>query len=114
MEVRDRSDEFLNERIDGEVDLYQMVCSQFMRFNMVDKIPILSDYFNKNDLMKKKPNVQKFYLNKFFNIQLLQLDVNTSAERYCLITDGSIEDWINLFNSKIMPFLAEHDLPRVI
>ena len=114
MEMYDRSQEYLNKREDGEVNLFDFVAQQFIQYGIPDNIVVVQDYFMKNDLMDRKPNVQKFYLNKFFTTQLLMSEKNSIEQRYCLITDGTIEDWAKLFKNKIMPFLVENNLPRFI
>ncbi len=44
------------------------------------------------------------------------MSVNTYSEeeRYCLIPNGSSEDWLKLFQSKILPFLMANNLPNAI
>jgi hypothetical protein len=111
MNVTDRTQEYLDTRSPGELDLYSVVVNEFHQSGLINKTPILTEYFEKNQLMDKKPNVQRFFLNKFFTTQLLMTTVNSSECRYCLINDGTIDDWIRLFKSKILPFLIENNLP---
>lgn len=61
---------------------------------------------------------QRFLLNRFFNTQLHHIGVNqkvdTREERYCLLDEGSPEQWLTSFQSKILPVLVSHNYPVVI
>lgn len=54
---------------------------------------------------------QRACLNRFFYSQLATLNVATQEPRYCLIPDGSIEMWFDLFSRKVLPYCAEYRLP---
>ncbi len=61
------------------------------------------------------PKGQRFLLNRFFYLQLISLDgINTMDERFCLIEDGTFEDWLRLFSNKVLPCLISNNLPRKI
>lgn len=62
----------------------------------------------------KISSVQRFNLNRYWSLQLMAVDKYSEEERYCLIPNGSNEDWLNLFNIKILPFILENKLPRAI
>ena len=67
------------------------------------------------DGLEKIPEVQRYLLNRFWNLQLLTVkDVSTLDERFCLVPDGAVEDWLRLFKQKILPFAIQHRLPRII
>ncbi len=111
MKIEDRAQEFLDERSPNEIDLCTEVKLLFINSGLGPKLHILDKYIQENGISNKKPNVQRFYLNKFFNYQLLIYPANSSEQRFCLINDGTVEDWLRLFKSKIIPFLLEYDLP---
>lgn len=61
------------------------------------------------------PVGQRFLLNRFWNLQLMNIqDTNTMEERFCLIDNGSPEDWLRLFQTKVIPCLVKHRLPKVL
>ncbi len=61
------------------------------------------------------PIGQRFLLNRFWNLQLLNIPgTNTMEERFCLIENGSPEDWLRLFQTKVIPCLVKHRLPKVL
>ena len=61
---------------------------------------------------------QRFVLNRFWHIQLqaLQNKTNKSTidERYCLVENGEPEQWLSLFEEKILPIAIQYNLPEVI
>jgi hypothetical protein len=59
------------------------------------------------------PLGQRFLLNRYWNLQLLCVS-QTVEERFCLIDNGSPEDWLRLFETKIVPCLIQHRLPKVL
>lgn len=56
-------------------------------------------------------DAQRFFLNKFWVLQLCTLPINTMHERFCLVPNGEFKDWLRLFEKKIVPVLLEHNLP---
>lgn len=61
----------------------------------------------------KASHVQRFNLNRYFGMQLLRVEgQSTLDERYCLIPNGEVKEWLNLFAAKVLPTLVAHDLPR--
>ncbi len=111
MKIEERRQEFLEERGPDEIDLCQEVKMLFINSGLGNKISILDNYINTNNIANKKPNIQRFYLNKFFNYQLILFANESIEQRSCLITDGTVNDWLRLFKTKIMPFMIEYDLP---
>lgn len=59
----------------------------------------------------KIPTVQRFFLNRFWIIQLLNTGSNSQDIRFSLIPNGSIEDWLRLFKNDVLPFIIKHKLP---
>lgn len=61
---------------------------------------------------------QRFLLNRFFNTQLHHIGVNkkidTREERYCLLDEGTPEQWLTSFQNKILPALITHQYPVII
>lgn len=59
----------------------------------------------------KKPEPQRHALNRFWNLQLIAFGSITIEHRFWLVPDGSIEDWLKIFEGRIVPFAVEHRLP---
>ncbi len=108
--IKDRSQEYMAIRGPNEIDLYQVVVDSFIKSGIGNKVPLIEAYFVKYDLLDKKPEVQRFYLNRYFNLELMKATVDSMDQRYCLINDGTIEDWIRLYKTKILPFLLQYNL----
>lgn len=57
---------------------------------------------------------QRMFMNRYWHSQLNSLterSVNTIEERFCLIPNGEMNDWINLFKQKIAPCAMTNGLP---
>lgn len=55
--------------------------------------------------------VQRHLLNRYWTMQLMYSSKPTTEERYCLIPDGQVTDWLRLFKDKVFPFVLENHLP---
>lgn len=59
----------------------------------------------------KAPNIQRFLLNRYWNQQLMCSQANSMDQRYCLIPNGEVIDWLRLFKESVMPFILQNNLP---
>lgn len=59
----------------------------------------------------KVPDVQRWLLNRYWNLQLMASNIPSVNERFCLIPSGPLDEWVNLFRTVIVPFLKSHHLP---
>lgn len=110
------NDIFVNIRKPEELDLIAAVRTILVNSGLAKEVEQSYDS-NKyiNDGLHLNPLGQRFLLNRFWNLQLLRIpDCNTVEQRFCLIEDGSPEDWLRLFETKIVPCLIQHRLPVVI
>lgn len=102
-------------REQGEIDLVEETRRRLIEAGLSNEVTCA---FDTNqyviDAVDKKPEVQRYLLNRFWNVQLLTSNAESFEERYCLIPNGDIEDWLRLFSKKIVPFAVTHRLPRVI
>jgi hypothetical protein len=58
---------------------------------------------------------QRYFVNRFWLLQLMSLvDVNTMSQRWCLVPNGDIKDWLRLFEDSIVPTLVAHQLPKTL
>ena len=89
--------------------------------NMLAESGLLPNVINNYDTCsyiqeayKMRPEGQRFLLNRFWNLQLLVIDKNTIDERFCLISNGEVSDWLRLFKEKILPCAILNRLPTVL
>lgn len=61
--------------------------------------------------LDKAPDVQRWFLNKYWHLQLMSTDALSVNERFCLIPNGPVDVWFDLFKKEIMPFIIRHSLP---
>jgi len=105
---RDRSDEFNSERSPNEIDLLAVVSKDLKESGLFIIESHLQDYCETQGIVNKRANVQRFCMNKYFILVLMIYPENTMDQRYCLISDGTVENWLDLFRRKILPFLRNH------
>lgn len=63
------------------------------------------------EAIEKNPEVQRFFMNRYWNLQLLSCPKYSIEERYCLIPNGEVSDWLRLFSTKVLPFVIANNLP---
>lgn len=106
---------YLDTRRADEFDLVGAVRTTMLNAGLGQRIP---EFFDSNiyiiDAANKKPEVQRYLLNRYFNTQLMNADANSIDERFCLIPNGEIADWLRLFTDKVLPFIIANDLPKGI
>lgn len=62
----------------------------------------------------KPSSVQRHLMNRYWALQLMSSTKPTTEERYCLIPNGTVEQWLDLFSKKVLPFVVENKLPVTI
>ena len=62
----------------------------------------------------KRPEVQRYMLNKFWNLQLMMFASESINERFCLVPNGQVGEWMKLFKTSVLPFLIAKRLPIFI
>lgn len=60
------------------------------------------------EAQNKIPEVQRYLLNRYWALQLMQASRVSIDERYCLIPNGSLDDWKRLFETKVLPFVVNY------
>ena len=100
---------------EGEIDLVQTVRQILAESGLGLKLPEAYD-LNQHiqSAIGKNEIVQRHWLNRYFNLQLLSASQQSTSQRYCLIPNGSTEEWLRLFKAQIVPFCIANDLPRVL
>lgn len=56
--------------------------------------------------------IRRFLINQFWRNALGKVDLytenNTMGERFCLVEDGSIDDWLRLFDTQVAPSIIKY------
>jgi hypothetical protein len=101
-------------REEGDTDLICACVDVLKESGLGQKIDIFLDNHNIISGIKLKPEAQRFLLNQYWRVQLMSAPVSSTNERFNLIDTGTPSDWLRLFKQFIIPFIVEHDLPKVI
>lgn len=107
--------EYLQVRQPADFDLVAHV--RQMLINAGSHPEAISAYDNHHlvlEAMDKVPTIQRFLLNRFWMLQLMSCPAVSTKERYCLIPNGSIDDWVRLFGDTVLPFATRNNLPIMI
>ncbi len=59
----------------------------------------------------RNSEVQRTLLNRYWNYQIMTVNIESQEERFCLIPNGQIDEWLRLWQSKVLPFVIQHQLP---
>lgn len=59
-------------------------------------------------------DIQRFLINRYWHLQLGTLPFNTMDQRYCLVPNGTIDRWLQLFDEMVAPLVVQHNLPPAI
>lgn len=102
-------------RTESEIDLVSEVRNMLC---MSGLSALVAENYDNNqyivDARNKKPEMQRFYLNRYWSFQLISAPESSIEERYCLIPNGDVKAWLKLFRDKILPFLVRNHLPRKV
>ncbi len=110
--LENKKREYGAERTATDFDLVNYVYERLISVGLVKNAEFFINNMGLNDAINKKPEVQRYILNKFFFTQLVTTSEPSFEERFCLVPDGSVQEWVDLFDKKILNFLIRNDLPR--
>ena len=79
---------------------------------LVENAHYLVSKMEEMGVLYKNPEIQRYYLNVFFNTQLMLSSEYSVEERYCLIPEGDLSVWLDMFKKKILNFLIRNNLPK--
>ena len=96
---------------DNDLDLISSVRSIMLNSGLGQKIDAYDNDRFIVEASGKTSDVQRFLLNRYWNQQLMASEKQTIEERFCLIPNGTIDDWLRLFQAKVLPFVVENNLP---
>ena len=100
---------------EGDINLVEVVRTLLMECGLGQQVPMAYDQNTYiQQAQGKNVEAQRYLLNRYWNLQLLSCPDISIEERYCLIPNGSIEDWVRLFKAKVLPFCIKNQLPQVI
>lgn len=106
---------YMAPREDGEIDLIAEVRKALCESGLAQQV---TAWYDTNESIQaattKKAEVQRYLLNRFWNVQLLSTKATSFDERYCLVPNGDTQDWLRLFKEKVLPFAVAHSLPRAL
>jgi hypothetical protein len=97
---------------DGDIDLVEKVRELLIGAGLYQNVV---NCYNTNHFIieatGKTSEVQRYLLNRYWNIQLMTTTNPSIEERYCLIPNGQISEWLTLFQAKVLPFILVNNLP---
>jgi hypothetical protein len=104
--------EYQQVREPGDRDLVAEVRQKLIQAGVpMESMVHFNNHQNIIDASNKKPEAQRFLLNRYWNIQLLNCPKTSADERFCLIPNGTLDDWMRLFEAKVLPFIITNGLP---
>ncbi len=69
---------------------------------------------NKDAFFHESENFRRFNINQFWRKALGVIDLTTNAntigERFCLVEDGSTDDWLRLFDEQVAPTIVNYQI----
>lgn len=78
----------------------------------------VAEHFDTHPFVKEARSMpmqgQRFLLNRFWNLQLLSLNLPTMQERICLVDQGTGSEWLRLFKEGILHTAISQRLPRIL
>lgn len=106
-------DIFAEPRKDYELDLVGEVRKLLIASGQGPNIQNFDNYQLIKDAAPISPVGQMFLLNRYWRLQLIGVDTESSLDaRSHLIDDIPNEDWLRLFHEGVLPFILKHCLPR--
>lgn len=105
---------YLQKPQEGEIDLVATVRTILQENGLGQNILAYDSNLHIQQAIGKNQEAQRYILNRFWNIQLLDCSDISIDERYCLIPNGTIQEWLNLFKTKVLPFCIKNNLPKAI
>jgi hypothetical protein len=106
---------YQQERLPEDVDLLTAVRDLLISSGLFKSVETAFDTNRFIIEAKDKPSdAQRFLLNRYWSLQLMQSSKVSVNERYSLIPNGDIAAWYRLFKNVVLPFIIENNLPVVI
>lgn len=108
-------DQFAKPREDGEIDLIASCRQLLVDSGLIQNAESSFDTSQHIKIAQGANSLaQRYCLNTFWRIQLMRLPCDTQRERFCLLDEGPVENWLRIFEEAIMPVVRLHNLPKSI
>ncbi|MCK9517318.1 MAG: hypothetical protein M0Q87_14945 [Ottowia sp.] len=105
-------DQYYQPKNPNDMDLVAIVREDLINSGLANHLSTAYDNSRFiQEAVGKDSNVQRFLLNRYWTQQLMSAKQVSIEERYCLIPNGDVQDWLRLFRSKVLPFIVQNDLP---
>ena len=107
-------DRFMASKPEGDLDLVQQVADNLSQYGLKDQLN--AHYFNHRFVQEaqgKRSDIQRHLLNRYWNLQLAMAPGSAEIRPY-LIQTSTVENWFDLFQRHVAPFIVNHQLPRPI
>ena len=75
-------------------------------------VRIMLDNNKIKEAMDSNNDIQRVALNWFWNLQLLGVGAVSQDARMSLIPNGECHQWLSLFQTYVLPFIIENNLPK--
>lgn len=99
------------EKNDGELNLIKRVRESLLNVFPEERV---IEFYDNNSLigpnMDLNNDTQRFVLNRYWSSQLYKSTENTTNLRRSLIPNGSHNEWLNIFQDLILPFISSNNL----
>lgn len=59
-------------------------------------------------------SIQRFLINRYWRETLGALPIDTMDIRYCLVEQGSTEDWLRLFKQGVVKCIVDNNIPAAV
>ncbi len=103
---------YFAQRQPGEIDVVQEVRSILYKSGFPKHLIELFD--NDQTIVNaasKNAFTQRYLLNRYWTLQLQSAPANSEQARYFLLPEGDIQEWLNCFQTVVIPFAIENNLP---
>lgn len=107
-------DRYMASKPEGDLDLVQQVADNLAQYGLKDQ---LAAHFYTHRFVQeaqgKRSDIQRHLLNRYWNLQLAMVPGSAEIRPY-LIQTSTVENWFELFQRYVAPFIVNHQLPRPI
>lgn len=113
--LQNPADHYLTPRVEGEIDLVEIVRERFMNAGLGEK---LASTFDNNrfivEARDKTSAAQQYNLNRWLALQFMACQHDTSVQRYALMYNVNALEWLTVFDRAILPAIIDFDLPVAV
>jgi hypothetical protein len=100
---------FTEPRLADDLDLLAEVTTLLSKANHPAPSKWTTDNIVK-DAHGAAPKLQRFLINRYWNVQLGLCKESMTAVRFCLFETGEHKDYLDTFNKGVVPSIVKHNL----